>query len=145
MTMHRWLKIAGNIITSIVMLLVALYAISRIYFLVGYGYELLDYPHTGILHEYYYMPPYVLEFRILSNWTIIVGVFCYFLAFKGALYIFTFVLLIKLLGTWFPTLFSGYVLFVPGMWHYKLIPTIFWIAIVAIVFLKVRKAPVSKD
>ena len=140
--LNRWVKKACSVAISILMILLALFAITRIYYLVGYGYELLDYPHTGILHEYYYMHPYVLELRILTNWMIIVGVFCYFLKFNVSLFIFAAVLFVKLIDIWIPSIFSGRVLFVPGDWPYKFIPTIFWLGIVIAVYFRLKKSPI---
>ena len=125
-------------------MLLALFATVRIYFLVGYGYEWLDYPNTGILHEYYYMKPYVLELRILTNWMIIIGVFCYFLRFRSALYIFIIVFLVKSLETLAPNILSGYVLFVPGEWLHKILPIAFWLIILLATYLRVRVDLITK-
>ena len=135
-----WIKTASGAVISIVMILLVLFAISRTYFLLGYGYEFLDYAHTGILHEYYYMQPYVLELRILTNCMLIVSVFCYFLKINVSLYIFTAVLFVKLIDIWIPSIFSGRVLFIPGDWPYKFVPSIFWLAIVIAVYFRCKKS-----
>lgn len=134
----QWLRAVSGSLALIVMILLTLFAGTRIFFLVGYGYEFLDYPHTGVLHEYYYMQPYVLELRILTNWLIVIGFFCYLLKLKSGLYIFAVVFLIKSLEVWMPSVFSGRVLFIPGEWAYKLVPTIFWLAVLLVVYFRLK-------